>query len=266
MKNETVQGSQTKESNSPTTNQYPKRGRGASTRLENRINTATKLVDYLPGFTLFKKKNQPDIDAFGVELLNARIDMEAFKKARVQKTAKVRERSSIFNHRKHGLMKRCTQISRFFEGSKGIDPRYHDMLKDIIRQMRNSRKKQREEEAKAKSTPDRIVLSVSNHTSTYGHRLEGLYYILQIIEEVKEFYDPSNPLIQVKNLQKYYKELAALNTAVNQCTFTYEVAQKTSTNSALALMRSGRLLRKLIYATYDEDTPEYQLVKKLNLV
>lgn len=237
-----------------------------STRIENRVETARQLHTYLKDMPLLKKKDEASVVAFDQDYLTIRDLMAKKKNAQVDKAYKVKERREAFNHKQLGLMKRCTMITHYFEGKIGIDPKYLDILKDIIRQMRNSRKKQREEEAAAKSTPNKIVLSVSNHTSTYGHRLEGLYYILQIIDKVGDVYDPTKELIQTKKLKLLYVQLEKLNQEVANQTFVYTKASSTSTKAAKELMRSARKVRKLIYATYEEDSPECILVQHLNLL
>ncbi|MCV6630404.1 MAG: hypothetical protein OIF50_11180 [Flavobacteriaceae bacterium] len=266
MEKNQTEAPQIKNDNLTTTQEATKKRNQKSTRIENRVETARQLQTYLKDMPLLKKKDEASIIAFDQEYLTTRDLMAKMKTVKVDKTFKVRERKEAFNHKQLGLMKRCTIIAQYFEGKIGIDQKHLDILKDIIRQMRNSRKKQRVEEAAVNSSTNKIVLRVSNHTSTYGHRLEGLYYILQIIDRVGEVYDPAKELIQTKKLKQLYAKLEKLNQEVANQTLVYTRARKKSTKAAKQLMGSARKVRKLIYATYEEDSAECILVQQLNLV
>ncbi|MCV6631616.1 MAG: hypothetical protein OIF50_17340 [Flavobacteriaceae bacterium] len=94
--------------------------------------------------------------------------------------------------------------------------------------------------------------------------MEGLYYVQHFIKLVGTVFKASNELIYTKKLALLYAELESLSQNVSDA-FKHTQARKKRTKSANQLMRSARKVGKLVYATYEEDSAEHELVKNLSL-
>lgn len=243
-----------------------KKKRGTRSKsVENRIEVGRKLQEYLKDFELLQKKDAYSVTAFNRSFLAAKEASDTKKKNQVRKTLKVLERREAYNNKEEGIMRRCTYISNYLEGKVEMDPRYLFLLKDVIRQMRNSRKKLQKELEENPNTEDRVVIDITKHTSTFGYRLEGLFHILQLLEEIGEAYDPSNVLIQIKKLKLFYVKLEALNREVARTGKAYNQARITCTKNSRDMIKVARKIRKLVRGTYGANSPEFELVDALNL-
>lgn len=242
-----------------------KKKRSASTRVTNRIYHAKALRTRIKSMEILLKKEATSVDDFlGFLDRVIKLNTKTTEKELLKKTA-VAIRQEAYNGKVDGLMRRLAMISQYFEGRSEISPRFHEMARSIIKQMRNSRKKQKEFVEAQGDTPGIPVIQVTNHTSTYGHRVEGLQYLITLCKQLGDKYDPGNKLIELKNLKALYTELDCLNETVESSKQTYSEHRKELTKYSKQCMKKARHLRKLVKATYETDSKEYDSVKVLDL-
>ncbi|MCV6628513.1 MAG: hypothetical protein OIF50_01500 [Flavobacteriaceae bacterium] len=242
-----------------------KKKRSVSTRVTNRIYNAKALRTRIKSMETLLKKEATSVANFQ-DLLDqvVKLNIKTAESELIKKEA-VALRQEAYNGKGTGLMPRLAMISQYFEGRSEIEARFHEIAKSIIKQMRNSRKKQKEFVDAQGENASETLIQVSNHTSTYGHRVEGLQYLISLCKQLGDKYDPGNKLIELKALKSLYTELDLQNENVETHKQTYSQNRKELTKFSKQCMKSARHVRKLVKATYQAESKEYDGVQQLDL-
>ncbi|MCV6628598.1 MAG: hypothetical protein OIF50_01935 [Flavobacteriaceae bacterium] len=250
--------------NVPTPKSSSPKKRKGSTRIENRMENLRVFTETLQGYKLLLQKEAANCEGLFASLESCKSLIGKRDILKIQKTKQVAKRALAYKDPQFGLMCRLTTLSDYLMAKQEIDVMDYELAKKVILQMRNNKKKQL---AYLENTDGQMEfrLTVTQRTSTYGFRLEGLRYLLQIVEGIGKVYDPGNKKIQKAELEALHARLEKENALVAKRKSAFSQQQKMLSRHAESMMEKARDVRRLVRATYGEESPEYGAVRYISL-